>query len=172
MAGDKGVSAIYMTAPFLAGQGSATAKGYVGHVRLLSLNFSATRKTQKEISKDKSQDKKDVGQGTFSEFTMTKHLDDASGELMARAAEGVRQDPTSFEIVICSTRTASNGQPVEYAMYDLQDAVLTKYEIKFSGSEITEEITVAYGSALIAYQPIDSKTLKTATTRINYEAGH
>lgn len=168
MAGDSGTTAIYMKAPF---KGSVTAAGKVGWIRLLSLSFDATKQTHKEIGKDKEKNKKAATHGKFSEFTVTKRLDDASGELMEKAAEGVvDQDDVDLEIVICQTETAGRGTPRVYAHYYLYSTVLSSYQIKGGSSGVLEEIKIAYDWVEMDYVPHSPNNANAAATRISYQS--
>lgn len=158
---------MFMHLPFA--KGSATAYGYEGWVRLLSVKFDAEQQAIKEIGKDKGRRKRDVGNGRISEFTISKNLDDASGDLMERVCMGLYQPGCTVKIVICTTDGANAGEAVEFARYELSDAVFINYEMQTGSDNPVEEIKIAYNGAFAQYTPQSSKKSKLAATKIVYE---
>lgn len=141
--------AMYMQLPFA--EGSVTATGYVGWVRLTNITFNVETDVSMEGGDVTNRDE---GETTWSKFTIEKLMEDSSGNFLQEAAQGT----TGHDVVIAIC--TSGDDPREYARYDLTDAKVCSYELTGSDEAAAERITIAYASITAKYTPHDPRNAK------------
>jgi type VI secretion system secreted protein Hcp len=127
--------------------GEAQDSNYENHLALESFSWGATNNSSYKTGTGPG-----VGTGQVHNMSFSKFMCKASPKLMERVVKGWPCD--SGKLILCK-RNSSDGKPLEYYAVDLENVVITSYNVAASG-----------GGQL----PMESFTLDFVIVKPNYVA--
>jgi len=141
-------------------KGNLTTEGYQNAIALHDINFGAERVIKTPVGKGIH---RETATPTFSEVTITKSVDAASGPLFQHFCRA--QSISLVQIVCCSTDTV----PEPYVKYSLKNAMVAHYSHNvYAGGKPFELLRLNYTELLIATIGRDSTNTPQPQTLAGY----
>jgi type VI secretion system secreted protein Hcp len=149
---------LYMSYPGL--KGDATETGFKEWITLESVQFGTTRSVAAKVG---STTGREAGVPNVSEITVTKRLDAASAGLF-RASVTLSKGQS---VNIGFTRTGAEGEA--YLKYQLDDVLITGYEIATDGDRPVETVSISCAKFQMTVTTTDSSNNPLAPMTTGYD---
>jgi len=154
--------AIYMNFNAKAPAGNVTAKGYEDWIEVDSFNFGVGRGISMEAG---AMANREATRPSLSEITLTKRIDAASGGLFKSSVSG--DEGVKVEIHVVQTGASSVEK---YAVYNLEDAIISSYSISASaGGPPQESISLSFAKIEADLNHADKTNKNPKNMRVGYD---
>lgn len=154
--------AIYMNFNNKAPAGNVTAKGYEDWIEVDSFNFGVGRGISMEAG---AMANREATRPSLSEITLTKRIDAASGGLFKSSVSG--DEGVKVEIHVVQTGASSVEK---YAVYSLEDAIISSYSISASaGGPPQESISLSFAKIEADLNHADKTNKNPKNMRVGYD---
>jgi type VI secretion system secreted protein Hcp len=149
---------LYLNYPGL--KGDATETGFKDWITLESVQFGTTRSVAAKVGSTAG---REAGVPNVSEITVTKRLDAASAGLF-RASVTLSKGQS---VNIAFTRTGAEGEA--YLKYQLDDVLITGYEIATDGDRPVETVSISCAKFQMTVTTTDSSNNPLAPMTTGYD---
>ncbi|MFV8783872.1 Hcp family type VI secretion system effector [Microbulbifer sp. SA54] len=154
--------AIYMNFNSKAPAGNVTAKGYEDWIEVDSFNFGVGRGISMEAG---AMANREATRPSLSEITLTKRIDASSGGLFKSSVSG--DEGVKVEIHVVQTGASSVEK---YAVYSLEDAIISSYSISASaGGPPMESISLSFAKIEADLNHADKTNKNPKNMRVGYD---
>lgn len=154
--------AIYMNFNSKAPAGNVTAKGYEDWIEVESFNFGVGRGITMEAG---AMANREATRPSLSEITLTKRIDAASGGLFKSSVSGDEGVKVEIHVV----QTGANAVE-KYAVYSLEDAIISSYSISASaGGPPMESISLSFAKIEADLNHADKTNKNPKNMRVGYD---
>ena len=99
----------------------------------------------------------------FTEFTVTKQMEDSSPGILGELVSGTSGHTIEIAVV------GVEDKPKEVVKYRLTGALTASYSVSASGEDPYENLSFAYSSIEMAFTPRDSVNRGTTPVRVSYD---
>ena len=90
-----------------------------------------------------------------SDVTISKFIDSATTEILTAVWKGTRLP----KVIIKCLRASGSNDPVSYLQVELDDVIISKYNLKTGSGDLPEEeLELTYATVKYIYDPIDKYT--------------
>jgi len=142
--------------------GNVTAKGYEDWIEVDSFNFGVGRGISMEAG---AMANREATRPSLSEITLTKRIDAASGGLFKSSVSG--DEGVKVEIHVVQTGASSVEK---YAVYNLEDAIISSYSISASaGGPPQESISLSFAKIEADLNHADKTNKNPKNMRVGYD---
>lgn len=143
-------------------KGNVTAEGFADHIKVLSLNFGASRGISMEAGHMAN---REATRPSLSEITFTKMADISSTPLFKEAVTGA----TGKKVKIKFVQTGADKVTM-FMDYELEDCLVSSYSISAGGEgDPVESISLSYSKLLVNYHDYDKKNAGKSPQRAGYD---
>lgn len=154
--------AIYMNFNNKAPAGNVTAKGYEDWIEVDSFNFGVGRGISMEAG---AMANREATRPSLSEITLSKRIDAASGGLFKSSVSGDEGVKVEIHVV----QTGANSVE-KYAVYTLEDAIISSYSISASaGGPPQESLSLSFAKIEADLNHADKTNKNPKNMRVGYD---
>ncbi len=142
-------------------QGDATQDNHTNWLYVHSLQWGAGRGVSSPVGGSKN---REASEPSISEVTFTKDMDKSSAKLFQLATSDNKGKAVTIDLV----RT-SQGGPMVYMQYKLEDALVSGYSMSSGGDTPSESISLNFTKIEMTYTPMEESGDEAGPQRASYD---